>query len=344
MNRVYYGNPLSTWIFAVGISILFYLFTKIALSLLSKRFQKLANQTPNPIDDLLIAVLKRTKEIFLFILSIYIGSQTLQLEPDITSLIGMITIIALWIQVGIWASTAIKFWFIDRHKDNHNGQEKTTLSVINTVGKVIIWSIVLILALDNIPGVEINALIASLGIGGIAVGLAVQNILEDLFSSITIALDQPFVIGDFITVGDFSGTVEHIGLKSTHIRSLTGEQLIFSNSDLLDSRIKNFKRMERRRVVLKLGVTYQTSPTTLKEIPQIVEEIVRSMENISFERVHLSGLGDFAVDFELVYWVESADYQIHMDTQQEILLRLYGSFAEKQIEFAYPTQTVFIEK
>ncbi len=225
-----------------------------------------------------------------------------------------------------------------------DGRQKTNLSIINTIAKIFIWSIILILVLDSIPSIEITALIASLGIGGIAVGLAVQNILEDLFSSVTIAFDKPFMIGDFIAVGDFSGSVEHIGLKSTRLRSISGEQLIFSNSDLLNSRIQNYKRMERRRVAIKTSVTYQTTPNQLKIIPEIIKKIVTSFESITFERANLTNFGDFSIDFDFSYYVESSDLQFHLDTQEQILVQLYERFAQEKIDFAYPTQTIFVER
>jgi small-conductance mechanosensitive channel len=198
--------------------------------------------------------------------------------------------------------------------------------------------------LDNIPGVQVDTLIASLGIGGIAVALALQNILGDLFASLSITLDKPFVIGDFIIVDELMGEVERIGLKSTRLRSLSGEQLVFANADLLSSRIRNFKHMERRRASFKLGVTYATPPEKLARIPSLVQEIIQAQAQVTLDRVHFKEMGEFALIFEIVYYMEMPDYKLYMDTQETINLAICQRFAEEGIEFAYPTQTVFLKK
>ena len=251
--------------------------------------------------------------------------------------------IALWLQVGIWANHLILKFIEVRNLRDTSGEDKTTMNAIKTVLRIVLWSIVLILVIDNIPGVQITALITSLGIGGIAVGLALQNVLSDLFASLSITLDKPFVINDLIQVDNHVGTVEKIGLKSTRVRSLSGEQLIFSNSDLLNSRIQNFKRLERRRNLLKLGVLYQTTPEQLRKIPEIITNIFSNYENITLDRIHLSDFGDFSINFELVYWVESSDFAFNMDVKQSILLEIFDEFIKNEIEFAYPTQSIFIE-
>jgi small-conductance mechanosensitive channel len=190
---------------------------------------------------------------------------------------------------------------------------------------------------------DISAFVASLGIGGIAVALALQNVLGDLFASLSILLDKPFVIGDFIVVGDMAGTVESVGLKTTRIRSLSGEQLIFSNSDLLGSRVRNFKRMEERRVAFEIGVVYGTSSEALREIPELVRKAVESQENARFDRSHFKGFGESSLDYESVYYMNVPDYAAYMDTQQAINLALYEEFEERGIEFAFPTRTIFVQ-
>jgi small-conductance mechanosensitive channel len=211
------------------------------------------------------------------------------------------------------------------------------------VVKVVLWAAVVLIALDNL-GVHITTLVAGLGVGGIAVALAVQNILGDLFSSVTIILDKPFVIGDFIIVGDFLGSVEHIGLKTTRVRSLSGEQLVFANSDLLKSRIRNFKQMTERRIVFAFGVIYQTAADKLAAIPGLVREIVEAQPQARFDRAHFKAFGGSSLDFEVVYWVTNPDYNLYMDIQQAINLGLFRRFAAEGIEFAYPTQTLYVEK
>lgn len=206
-----------------------------------------------------------------------------------------------------------------------------------------LWSVIVLLTLDNL-GFDVTALVAGLGIGGVAVALAVQKILGDLFASLSIVLDKPFVIGDFIIVGEHLGTVEHIGLKTTRIRSLSGEQLIFSNSDLLGSRIRNFKRMYERRVVFTIGVVYQTPLEKLALIPSIIREIIESQKPVRFDRSHFKEYGAFSLNFETVYWVQNPDFNTYMDIHQAINLEIYRRFTREGIEFAYPTQTLFINR
>ncbi len=341
---LFFGNSLLDWVIGISTAVVSYFLLQFLLSLLSKKLQSLAERTTNSIDDLLFNVLKSTKNLFLIYLSIYFGSRTLTLHTKTNSFLNTALVVLCWVQVGFWITSLIRYWFLERKQAETNGKDKTTFNIINLVAKIVVWSVILILALDSIPGVEINALIASLGIGGIVAGLAVQNILEDLFSSLTIALDQPFAIGDFIKVGDFSGTVEKIGLKSTRLRSISGEQLIFSNSDLLNSRLQNFKRMERRRVAITLGVTYSTTPEKLRQIPDLVKDIISTKESITFERVYLSNLGDFSINYDLSYYVETSDFQYHVDMQQQILMEIFEKFSENGIDFAFPTQTIVVEK
>jgi small-conductance mechanosensitive channel len=211
------------------------------------------------------------------------------------------------------------------------------------VGRVAVWSIVLLVLLDNL-GVDITTLVAGLGVGGVAVALAAQNILGDLFASLSIVLDRPFVVGDFLNVGDFLGTVEKVGIKTTRIRSLSGEQLIFANNDLLGSRIRNYGRMQQRRVVFSIGVTYQTPPEKLAAISDMLREAVEAQQDVRFDRAHFAKYGDFALIYEIVYYCLSADYNRYMDVQQAINIRIYERLAEAGVEFAYPTQTLYLAR
>jgi small-conductance mechanosensitive channel len=198
------------------------------------------------------------------------------------------------------------------------------------------------MVLDNV-GIDVTALVAGLGVGGIAVALAVQNVLGDLFASLSIALDKPFTLGDFLIIDDYMGSVEHIGLKTTRIRSLSGEQLVFSNTDLLKSRIKNYGRMFERRVVFKIGVTYQTPRDKIELIPTIIREAIESQEPVRFDRSHFQAYGDFSLLFETVYYVLKPDYNLYMDIQQAINLEIHRRFEQESIEFAYPTQTLILQ-
>ncbi len=209
--------------------------------------------------------------------------------------------------------------------------------------KVAVWGIGIAFLLDNL-GFKISTVIAGLGIGGIVVALAAQAVLGDLFSYFAILFDRPFEIGDFIIIEGYLGVVEHVGIKTTRIRSLSGEQLVFSNTDLTNSRVRNYKRMDKRRVLFKLGVTYQTSLEHMKEIPVIITDIIKMIKETTFDRAHFSSYGSFSLDFEVVYYVFGSDYNKYMDIQQKINLAIMEEFEKRGIEFAYPTQTLFLSK
>jgi small-conductance mechanosensitive channel len=305
--------------------------------------ERLTQKTNTIIDDVIIGALRKTKLLYLLIVSIFVGSIWLSLPSEVRSPLWKVTIVATIIQAGIWVSTALQIWLENYSKDETDGADRMTMNALSFLGRIALWATVLLLILDNL-GVDVTALVAGLGIGGIAIALAVQNVLSDLFASLSIVLDKPFVPGDFVVVGDMAGSVEHIGIKTTRIRSISGEQLVFSNTDLLGSRIRNFGRMQERRVVFSLGVTYQTPADKLERIPSLIKAAIESQERVRFDRSHFASYGDSALNFETVYYVESSDYATHMDILQSVNLTIYRSFATEGIEFAYPTQTLFIEK
>jgi len=206
---------------------------------------------------------------------------------------------------------------------------------------VFLWAIVLLAMLSNL-GVNITAFVASLGVGGIAVALAVQNILGDLFASLSIAVDKPFEVGDFIVVDSQSGTVEHVGLKTTRIRSLSGEQIVMANTSMLGTTIQNFKRLQERRIVFKIGLTYDCTAEQARQVPTILREIIQSIDNTRFDRAHFQGFGDSTLDFETVYIVLNPGYSAYMDIQQEINLRLMVALEKLGVDFAFPTQTIHV--
>jgi small-conductance mechanosensitive channel len=221
----------------------------------------------------------------------------------------------------------------------HDPARTMGASVLGFIGQAVVWTLILLLALQAL-GANVTALIASLGVGGIAVALALQNVLGDLFASITILLDKPFVVGDSIVIGDFNGTIEKIGVKSTRLRSVSGEEIIIGNQDLVSSRVRNFKRMRERRQVFTVGLTYDTPRAKLEKIPTIFKEIVTSVPDTRFDRAHFKSFGTSSLDFEVVYFVEKPDSNTLMDVQQRINLAIFDRFAAEGIEFAFPTQTV----
>jgi small-conductance mechanosensitive channel len=343
LEKTFLDNSLMTWGYALAVVAGAVLLLVILRNVIGRRLVRLVSKTNNHYDDLIIELLQGTRWFFIVAIAIYLGSLALTLPDKATEIIHVVVIILILIQGGIWGNTLITFG-LNRYKEARGEDSQSTITALGFVGRVILWAVVLLLILDNIPGVEITTLIAGLGVTSVAVALAVQNILGDLFASLSIVLDQPFVIGDSIVVGDYIGTVEHIGLKSTRVRSLSGEEIVFSNSDLLESRIRNYKNMEERRIVFNLGVTYQTTYEQVAAIPQIIEEAIIQQSDVRFDRAHFKEYGDSALIFEVVYYMLTSDYTVYMDTQQAINLELFRRFEEAGIEFAYPTQTLFVSQ
>jgi len=345
LQKVYLGNTALNWSIGLVTAVVLYFGMVFFLKYLAHRMGVLSQKIFTDLDALIVDLLKvRTKKLFIIVFSLFGASQILVLPFRIDRIISAAAFLSLAFQVGLWGNGAINFLVKRRAaKDGEGGLNLEAYSVITWVAKASMWVMVILLTLNNL-GIHITTLIAGLGISGIAIALAVQNILGDLFASLSIVLDRPFIIGDFIIVGEQMGNVEHVGLKTTRVRSLSGEQLIFSNTDLLGSRIRNFRRMKERRVLFALGVTYQMSAEKLERVPEIIREILQSRENVRFERAHFASYGAFSLDFEIVYWVLNRDYTLYMDIQQAINIDLFRKFAEEGIEFAYPTQTVFLEK
>ena len=250
----------------------------------------------------------------------------------------LVTQIAMWGERII--SVAVQRAF--EHQRTSNPSAATHLMLGGLIGRIVLWSIAILIILDNF-GFNISTLMASLGIGGIAVALAAQNILGDLFSSVSIALDKPFVLGDFIIVGDYMGTVEYVGMKSTRLRSLGGEQIIFSNSELLRNRIRNYKRMQERRILFEFSIAYETPIAKVEATAARIREIISSDRlAVRFDRAHLKSLGDSGLVFEVVYYMLDPDYNKYMDVQQTINLALLRDLGERGVALAYPTQTLHI--
>jgi small-conductance mechanosensitive channel len=338
-------NSVQSWLaFAVATSAalaIAYLFKRIAIT----RISRLAADTSIAWDDAVAEVLSRTHSLFLLVVALFVGSLALDV-PDMVRR-GLFTglAVAVILQVALWLNAVILL-LLRRYIEQRKKTDPASAATVNAAGfvaRLVLWSVVLLLVLDNF-GIDVTALVAGLGVGGIAVALATQNILGDLFASLSIVLDKPFLIGDFLVIGEFMGSVEYIGLKTTRLRSLSGEQLVFSNTDLLGSRIRNYGRMHERRVVFALGVTYQTPRDKLKRIPAIIREAVEAQDNTRFDRSHFQSYGDFSLNFETVYYISSPDYNLYMDIQQAVNLHIHERFEQEEIEFAYPTQTLFVSR
>ncbi len=344
LGRQILENSGRDWLTALGIAALLMVAFFVIKALLRSRIRPAATKTKTPWDDAVIDTVGKTTSFALVVFALALGSLSLSLPDPVRKVMASVAIITLIVQAGLWASNLLKFWL--KHAISQRREDDpasiATLSVASWVGRIVLWSVVLLLVLDNI-GFDITALVAGLGIGGVAVALAVQKILGDLFASLSIVIDKPFVVGDFLIVDDYIGSVEQVGLKTTRLRSLSGEQLVMSNSDLLQSRLRNYGRMFERRIVFNIGVTYQTGRELLKKIPGMIEEIVSRQEKVRFDRSHFKAYGDFSLDFETVYYVLEPDYALYMDIQQAINLALHEAFEKEGIEFAYPTQTLFME-
>lgn len=341
-NRVYFGNTASNWMIALTIIAGGFVILHIARFILLRRLKKWSIVTNSTLDDFLVSILEKSIVPFLYFACVYGGVLWLSLPQKIIEPIRIAMLLVTTFYTLKIVSAALQYFilgFIGKQDDGEAKQKQA--GGILVIVKVVIWVLGSIFLLDNL-GYNITTIIAGLGIGGIAIALAAQAILGDLFSYFVILFDRPFEIGDFIIVDDKTGVVEYVGIKTTRLRNLGGEQLICSNKDLTDSRIHNYKRMERRRVVFKLGVTYQTTPEILESIPEIVKEIVVQKEDVLYDRGHFSGLGDFSLNFEFVYYILSSDYLLYMNRQQEIYYRIYREFTQKGIDFAYPTQTLHV--
>jgi small-conductance mechanosensitive channel len=340
----FYANPVSAWTIALAIAVVVFFGLILLKRLAIRQLRFLKGRIDSDVPPVVHETLGRTRYWFLALVGVWAGSLVLLLPLRTATFIGTIMVIGLLFQIAIWGNAAANKWlgrYSERNLDA-DAAAVTTMRAVVFLARVLGLAIVLLVALDNL-GVNITALIAGLGVGGIAVALAVQNILGDLFSSLSIVIDKPFVVGDFIIVGDHLGTVEHIGLKTTRVTSLSGEQLVFSNTDLLQSRIRNFKRMNERRIVFEFSVVYQTSQEQVRKIPDLVREIIERQELARFDRAHFKSFGASALVFEAVYHVLVPDFNQYMDVQQAINLSLLSEFEERQIAFAYPTQTLYVK-
>ncbi len=289
----------------------------------------------------LLVVLRRTSKACVFIVVLFLAlqwlwaSETFVGKPFVT--------FTLIFQATLYASGFARRYLnsIRLRRGREDPSRVSSFGILSIAAQVAVWSLALLVALQNL-GFEITALVAGLGIGGIAIAFALQNILGDIFCSVAIILDKPFAVGDFIIVGEQMGTVENIGIKTTRVRSIWGEQIVFSNADLTSSRIRNYKRMKERRITFALGVVYETPAEKLERIPGIIREAIASIPLTRFDRAHFKQYGDFALNFEIVYYVLNPEFNVYMDIQQKINLAIFRRFKEENIQFAYPTQEIIV--
>lgn len=344
LDRQLLGEPARDWIMALAIAVAVMLVLPLAKRVVISRVGRLASRTEMELDDFVVKVVRRTRWLLVLFPVLYLATLSLDV-PRLRAGLRTAAVLAFLLQLALWTLVAIDFWVASYKKKRAESDAASTtmITAFGFVGKVVLWAVILLLALDNL-GVDVTALVAGLGIGGVAVALALQNILGDLLASLSIVLDKPFVIGDTIQVDTFVGTVETIGLKTTHLRNLSGEQLIISNGDLLRSRIRNYKRMAERRVAHAFDVVYQTPAEKVALIPEIVRGLVDARQELRFDHAHLTGLGESGLRFEAVWFVLSPDGALHLDLQQAVLLELLQRFETEGIELAYPTRTLIDQR
>lgn len=337
------GNRIENWAIVLAITLGGLFVIRISKFLFLKKIRLWAEKTSTHLDDFILSQIEKAVLPYLTIFCFYVGLLWLDHTPWPSVIrVAMVIISTFYLLKVISASLQyIILSYLKMQEDGETKQKQAKGLLI--IMKVIVWISGILFLLANF-GYDITTIIAGLGIGGIAIALAAQTILGDLFSYFVILFDRPFEIGDFITVGEKVGVVEYIGIKTTRLKALSGEQLIFSNKNLTESWIHNYKRMEKRRSLFTLGVTYQTTAKQIGLIPDLVKKIIDEVEGVDFDRGHFSGFGDFSLNFEFVYYLENADFQTYMDKQQIIYTRIFTAFESHGIDFAFPTQTLFINR
>ena len=335
------GNPLGTWAVAVGIFLVTFTILPLLKRFITARRRARGEHGGPPVLELLALLVQRTARLFLWGVALWLGAQDLSFPPKVERGLTVALVLLFWMQMARWTMTAVRF-AVDARRQRSTGPDtllKSSMAVILFIAGLIIWGVAALLALDSL-GIAVKPLLAGLGIGGIALALAVQSVLSDLLASVSIALDKPFALGDALGVDDISGTVEYIGVKSTRLRSVSGEQIILSNADILKARVRNFGRQHERRSLFRLDVHYETPVAALAAVPRAVKEIIEATPETRFERCHLLGCGGPALQFEVVYFVTTAEFQVYADAQQSINLRILERFRTLEVTFqaVAPTQ------
>ncbi len=332
-------NPVGKWVLAVvlfGVTFTLLPLIKGYISQKRRKWHESERDVPTAIEVITLLV-SRTSKLFLFTLAIWLASTQLEFPARVGRIERIAIVLTFWFQIGLWGMAAVRY-AIDKRAHKGRGMDPglaSSIDIIVFIAGLAIWAMAFLLALDNL-GIEIKPLLAGLGIGGIAVALAVQTVLGDLLASMSIALDKPFSVGDALQVDDLNGTVEHIGVKSTRLRSLTGEQIIIANADILKARVRNNGRMRDRRAAFYVNVSYDTPAEKLRQIPGIVQDIVMKQEKTRFDRCHLLVLGDWALRYEVVFFMTVADYAAYANVQQAINIEILEALRTLEVEVAFP--------
>jgi small-conductance mechanosensitive channel len=345
LDRVWYGAPVRQWLLATAVLAVVYLTLAVLRRVGVRRLEALSARTETDWDDLAAEIVRRTRPYFLAAIAIYAATRVVAPPREVTRLLGAAAVIVVLLQAGVWGNGIIGFGaeHYIRTRSSTDSGTRTTIRAVGYAARFVLWGLLVVTALQNF-GINVTALVTGLGIGGIAIALAVQNILGDLFAALAIVLDKPFVVGDSVQVDNITGTIEHVGLKTTRIRSVNGEQVIISNADLLRSRIRNHQRMQDRRAVFHVDVAYDTPAEKVERIPALVREAIEKQSPVRFGRCHFLVWTDSALRLEVVYHVLDADYDRYADIQHAINIELLRRFASEKIDFAFPSRTVIVKR
>jgi small-conductance mechanosensitive channel len=340
--NTFLGIPAMEWLYALVAAIATYLVLSWVLRFAVARLEVLAQRTRTQFDDIAVLMLKSTNRLTLVTAALLTAVNFLSIPDKWSARLGHLWFAVIGFQLASWLNRGVGLWTARRFStDGAIAHNPVITTMTAWIVRTLVWTVLLLAILANV-GVNITAFVASLGVGGVAVALAVQNILGDLFASLAIGLDKPFELGDFIVFGDVAGSVEHIGLKTTRIRSLSGEEIVCGNNNLLKITIHNYKRMRERRILFGFGVTYDASTEQLRAVPSLVKKAVESAGHTRFDRAHFKGFGASSLDFEVVYYVTDPDYNLYMDIQQNINLMLFDELGKIGLSFAFPTHTVHL--
>ena len=344
--RQFLHNSLQAWLTGAVTAAIVFVVALLVRRVLVSRLGALAARTTNQIDDMIVELIRETRTWVLLVVALFVGFAQLSMSARAATYFQSVTkLVVLW-QTAVWGAAAVGFWvkyYLTHRTATHDRASIAMVTAMGVGAKVVLWIMIGLTALQTVFGLAVAPLITGLGVGGIALALAVQNVLGDVLAALAIVFDKPFDVGDTIAVDTIVGVVEHIGLKTTRIRSVNGEQVIVGNADLLKSKLRNLRRMHQRRVVFNLDVTFDTPPDVLARIPRIVEEIVTSQQPVQFDRSHVASFGESFVRIENVYYVLDPDYKKFMDIQQAINTAVLRRFASENVSFAFPSRTVYHE-
>lgn len=342
LGTVFFNNSLQNYLLALLFLFSVMFLVKFFDKFLLKKMDRLITKFSHSFSVLVKKIIKKRIYFLLYFFALYLAFNELEISTQVENFINftlmILTVIFIVLAIlDIITYSLKKYW---SKKDRSEEQQKV-LTITLFVLKIAVWIIAFLFVLDNLD-IEITGLITGLGIGGVAIAFAAQNVLTDLFNYFTIFFDKPFDIGDYIVIGEYRGTIEHIGIKTTRIRSLSGEQLVISNTDLVNSRINNYKRMQQRRINFSFNLTYDTPVEKLRKIPNIVEKIINSINETRFDRAHFSEFAASSLIFQVVYYVKGSDYRMYMDIQQQINFQLKEKMEELGVSFAFPSQTIYL--